>query len=115
MVNKIIGIMLIILAIKVIFLQDFSGAWSSYKFSNNYLFIPLGLLLIYIAYMFLRYNPKDLEEKYSKCPKCKRTFVYKYLNNGNCDFCKGVKTIDLDECYEKFPDEIKNEDKKKRG
>lgn len=106
MINKILGMMSIIIGFKVLLLQDFSGAWSSYNFSSSFLFIPVSFLLFYVGYLFIRYNPQEKKEKYTKCPTCKETYKYNELKDGKCKNCKDVDTIDLDEYFEKFPEEL---------
>jgi hypothetical protein len=113
MMNKIAGIMAIILGLKVLLIQNFSGAWSSYDFSSGFLFIPVSFLLFYVGYLFIRYNPKEKKEKYTKCPNCKEVFNYGELINGKCKNCKDVDTIDLDEYFKKYPDELIEEDDRK--
>ena len=107
MINKLIGILLLFLGLKVLLLQDFSGQWSDYSFSNNYLFVPLSLLLFYISYLFIRYNPKEIDEKFSKCKKCKKCYNYIELKKCICPKCN-IETIEIEDYYKKYPDELKD-------
>lgn len=111
MMNKFLGVMFIFIGLKVLILNDFSGNWGSYKFSDYYLFIPVSFLLFYVGYLFIRYNPKEKNEKYTKCPTCKETFTYNELEKGKCKNCKDVDTIELEEYYKKYPEEKDNKSK----
>ncbi len=77
----------------------------SLEYSWNMLIIGIGIL--FITYYFI----KSEKEKYTKCPKCKEVFNYKELINGKCKNCKDVDTVDLDEYFEKYPDELKEKEK----
>lgn len=76
------------------------GEYSNYI---GFIIILFGLLLIY--YSFVGNNHKI---EFSKCPKCKESFNYYELDNGKCNYCEEVDTIDIDKYYEKYPEEIKN-------
>ena len=110
MMSKILGVLLIILGLKVLLLQNFSGAWSSYDFSSSFLFIPVSLLLFYVGYLCLKYKAQEKKTQYTKCPNCKEVFNYNELTNDKCKNCKDVDTIDLDEYFEKYPDELEEKD-----
>jgi hypothetical protein len=110
MMSKILGVLLIILGLKVLLIQNFSGAWSSYDFSSSFLFIPASFLLFYVGYLCLKYKPKEKKEKYTKCPNCKEVFNYNELKDGKCKNCKDVDTVDLDEYFKKYPDELEEKE-----
>ncbi len=109
MINKLLGISLIFLGLKVLIIRDFSGNWGEYKFSYFYLHVPVSFLLFYIAYLFIKYSRKEKQEKYSKCPRCKESFNYNELEKGKCKYCKDIETIELEEYYKKYPQELKEE------
>ena len=99
--SKIAGVMSIIIGLKVLILQDFSGQWSYYYFSNNYLYIFVSLLLFYVGYLSLKYNKSNYHIiECSKCPKCKTSYNYDYLKDGLCPKCN-IKTIEIDKYFEK--------------
>lgn len=105
--NKIAGILFIFLGVKILLLQDFSGNWGYYSFSEFYLYIPISLLLFYVGYKFLIYNKANYTE-FSICPKCKETFYYYGLKNGKCKYCDDVDTVDIEEYYKNNPDKKRN-------
>ncbi len=63
--------------------------------------IIIGIILFYIGY-----KSKEKQEKYSKCPKCKEVFNYNELEKGKCKYCKDIETIELEEYYKKYPEEL---------
>ncbi|RXJ69109.1 hypothetical protein CRV08_03610 [Halarcobacter ebronensis] len=67
----------------------------------------VGCTQLFIGLLFLYYGNKKKEknEIYTKCPNCKEVFDKNTLKNGKCPNCKNVDTIELEEYYEKFPDE----------
>ncbi len=79
--------------------------------SENYLYLFIGLsLIIFSAFsMYIGYKSKEKQEKYSKCPRCKESFNYNELENGKCKYCKDIETIELEEYYKKYPEELKEE------
>jgi len=106
MENKLTGIIFIILGLKVLLVQDFSGAWSDFHFGSNYLYIPLSILLFYVGYKFYTLKEKKMIE-HSKCPKCKTSYNYQYLKDGLCPKCN-IKTIEIGEYFKKYPDELED-------
>ncbi len=72
----------------------------------------LGIVLIYLG-IFLFYseykNKAIIKIQYSKCPRCKESFNYNELENGKCKYCKDIETIELEEYYKKYPEELKEE------
>lgn len=52
------------------------------------------------------------KDKYSKCPQCKTAYDYQKLDKGMCPKCH-IPTIDMDEYFKQFPDELKDENKSK--
>ena len=97
--DKITGVLLIILGLKVLFIQDSSRNWSSYTFSDSFLYIPASLLLFYLGYLLFKIKPLIKLEKYTICPSCNETYNYEDLENGLCPKCN-IKTKDLDGYYD---------------
>lgn len=77
--------------------------WHNINIYEAFIWLFSGFICIYIARRL-----KEKEEKISKCPKCKETFNYNELEDGKCKYCKDIDTIDIDEYYEKFPEELEN-------
>lgn len=71
-----------------------------YSLPIGLIIIILGLLVLYYGYIF-----REQKVKYSKCPKCKKSYNYSELKDGMCPTCN-VKTIDMDEYFKKFPEEL---------
>ncbi len=67
---------------------------------NSIQFILLGFIIIYLS-KFIK------PEKYSKCPRCREVFNYHELEKGKCKYCKDIETIELEEYYKKYPQELK--------
>lgn len=80
------------------------------KLLNKYemiVFFLIGIILfIYTKYFYL-----EKKEKYSKCPNCKEVFNSKELNNEKCKNCEDVKTIELDEYFRKYPEELEDKER----
>ncbi len=100
-----LGLILIILGFKVIIIKKFSARGGYVDFTNPYVHWSLGILLFYIAYLLIRYNPKEKQEKYTKCPKCKEVFNYKELKEDKCKYCEDIETIEIEEYYKKYSNE----------
>ncbi len=73
---------------------------------NRFLF---GFIQITIGIILYKYSRKEKPEKYSKCPRCKENFNYSELEKGKCKYCKDIETIELEEYYKKYPEELKEE------
>lgn len=84
-------------------IADFSSPFL--RFFAGALFSILGILFLFF---FFKREPKT--PQYTKCPNCKEVFNYNELINGKCKNCKDVDTIDLDEYFEKYPDELEEKD-----
>lgn len=82
--------------------MKFSG-WVNISFLGSIYLIIVGIILCIYAYY-----KKEKEEKFSKCPKCKETFNYNELEDGKCKYCKDIDTIDIDEYFKSFPEELEN-------
>lgn len=68
--------------------------------------IIAGLLLFYSEFK----KPKPKHPPYSKCPNCKTAYDYQTLNKGMCPTCH-IPTIDMDEYFKQFPEELKEVEK----
>jgi hypothetical protein len=75
----------------------------------------LGFILIFISILLFfseyRKQPKPKPPQYTKCPKCKEVFNYNELKDGKCKNCKDVDTVDLEEYFKKYPEELEEKEK----
>ena len=89
-----------------------SGKSTQYynNFEDRLLFgcvqLLLGIILFYITY-----KKQEKKEKYTKCPNCKEVFNYNELKDGKCKNCKEVETVDLEEYFKKYPDELEDKER----
>ena len=113
-----VAIFIIIVGLDLLISGDFSVKGNRIDLSKNNLNIYLGLffliLSIIIVYMSRNSNSIAIDKtktpQYTKCPNCKEVFNYNELTNGKCKKCKDVDTIDLDEYFEKYPEELEEKD-----
>jgi hypothetical protein len=113
-----VAIFIIIVGLDLLISGDFSVKGNRIDLSKNNLNIYLGLffliLSIIIVYMSRNSNSIAIDKtktpQYTKCPNCKEVFNYNELINGKCKNCKDVDTIDLDEYFEKYPEELEEKD-----
>ncbi len=81
----------------------------SYSTEDSIIMVAIGLVII-IGDYFLSKNEKIFIKKkvveFSKCPKCKEVFNYNELEKGKCKYCKDIETIELEEYYKKYPEEL---------
>lgn len=108
-----LGIIIILKGLLGIFfnLENIPGLWgkSPMYFDDPQSGLIIGSIEIIVGigvfvYSIVRKrNIKAIE--FSKCPKCKESYIYINLNEGICPNCK-IKTIDIDKYFEKFPDEL---------
>lgn len=82
-----------------------------YSYNDSIKVLFISILISIIGYLFIKFfEPiKVLKNKipqYTKCPNCKEVFNYNELINGKCKNCKDVDTIDLDEYFKKYPEEL---------
>ncbi len=74
-----------------------------------------SILIVIILYLFIKYiEPKENKKKnekvlFSKCPRCREVFNYNELEEGKCKYCKDMQTMELEEYYKKYPEELKEE------
>lgn len=87
-----------------IFLK-YSG-WTDISTNGSIYLLIVGIFLC--IYGFLKQEKK---EKYTKCPNCKEVFNYNELKDGKCKNCKDVETVDLEEYFKKYPDELEEKEK----
>ncbi len=101
--------------VSFLFMEEYSFRGISLKTENHPSFKIAGISIILVSLYMLYLSIKNKGDKknnsdkfieYSKCPKCKRTFNYQDLNNGQCYKCKNIDTIDIEEYYKKYPEEL---------
>ena len=115
-----VGVINIIGSILVLFDIPFFtrwNDWSKHSSEESFSIIKEGIILIFISIIYWKYIEPKIPEKtknkktqYAKCPNCKEVFNYNELINGKCKNCKDVDTIDLDEYFEKYPEELEEKD-----
>ena len=109
--NIFIGTILIFLSYLFYSTGTFSPSWGGVSFELGILKIPISVFLFILGLYFLINLKKikvDDEEKISKCPNCKESFNYAELKNGKCKYCDEKDTIEIDEYYKKYPEELKD-------
>lgn len=79
------------------------SGWIEPSFYNTASSIIIGLS--FFVYGFYK---KEKKERYTKCPKCKESFSYIELKDGKCKYCENVDSIEIDEYYKKYPEELKD-------
>ena len=77
--------------------------WDKVTLYEAFLWLLSGFIFIVIGL-----NIKNKIQYYSKCPQCKTAYDYQKLNKGMCPKCH-IPTIDMDEYFKHFPDELKDE------
>lgn len=104
----IISILMFFIAYKIFVVKVFSQRWMTVDVSSPYLYIPFGSLFFIIGILILidALKIKSKTPQYTKCPNCKETFNYNELENGKCKNCKEVDTIDIEEYYKKYPEDL---------
>ena len=113
-----IAIFTIIVGMDLLISGAFSVKGNTIDLSKNNLNIYLGLIFlgfsIVIVYMSKNSNSITTNQpktpQYTKCPNCKEVFNYNELKDGKCKNCKDVETVDLEEYFKKYPDELIEED-----
>ena len=72
---------------------------------NNIIFnLILCILFLIIGY----FSPSYSSNRYTICPKCKESYNYSELKDGNCPKCD-IKTVDIEEYYKKKKEEKQND------
>ena len=107
-ISKIAGILIILVGLKVTFLKSWTGNWTNYDFSNNYLYLIVGSLCIYVGILCFKVRKPKKTIEHTICPNCKQTYNYKDLKDGKCPTCKETNTIDIEQYYKDNP--FKDED-----
>lgn len=116
-----IAIFTIIVGLDLLISGEFSVKGNRIDLSENNLNIYLGLIFlsfsIIIVYTSKNSNTIAIEKpktpQYTKCPNCKEVFNYNELKDGKCKNCKDVETVDLEEYFKQYPDELIEEDDRK--
>ena len=81
------------------------------KYLVSSITLLFGMYCLFIAYkIYIRdkNKPKLKKLEHSKCPNCKESFNYAELKNGKCKYCDEKDTIEIDEYYKKYPEELKD-------
>jgi len=85
--------------------------WTHPSTEYSILMIFFASLILVTSKLYFKYKKTKLIE-YSKCPKCKIAYNYQELHEGMCPKCY-IKTIDMNEYFKQFPDELKDIDESK--
>jgi len=86
---------------------SFKGkGWTHPSIEYSILMIFIGSLILVSVKLYFK-NKKTKITEYSKCPNCKTAYDYQKLNKGICPKCH-IQTIDMDEYYKQFPEELKD-------
>ncbi len=87
--------------------------WAKHPSEKSFEMIKDGIIFIIISILYFSYiEPKIFKRsslskiQYSKCPRCKEVFNYNELEKGKCKYCKDIETIELEEYYKKYPEEL---------
>jgi len=104
MLNLIAGIMFILFGY-MIFNSGEYPIYYGYKIELGMFKIPTSILFFSIGIYIMLF--KENRIKYSKCPKCKKSYTYSDLKDGICPKCN-IKTIETAEYYKKYPEELKD-------
>jgi hypothetical protein len=85
--------------------------WLHPSFEYSVLTIAIGCTILISTKLYFRHN-KLKKIEYSKCPRCKTAYDYQKLDKGLCPKCH-IPTIDMDEYFKQFPDELKDKKESK--
>ncbi len=85
--------------------SKYDGGFVYLSIIGTYTSLIIGVVFFYLWIK----NKKKYKIEYSKCPKCKEVFNYNELEKGKCKYCKDIETIELEEYYKKYPEELKEE------
>lgn len=117
MKNRILFIFLSIsmfyMTYKIIVVKIFPMRGMIADFNSPFLRIFAGVLffVLGILFLFLFFKRKPKTPQYTKCPNCKEVFNYNELKDGKCKNCKDVKTVDLEEYFKKYPEELEDKER----
>ncbi|MCT7610324.1 hypothetical protein N5U14_05655 [Aliarcobacter butzleri] len=87
-------------------IEKFTFVEALYLFVVSIIFI---ICLYFFNKLFISIRNKDKLNKklqYSKCPKCKEVFNYNELKDGKCKYCKDIDTIDIEEYFKQYSNEL---------
>ena len=117
--DRFTAFLFIILGISLMFIDEYNFRGVILKVVD-YPIIKLFGVIISISFLYIFFKLKKVEQKdfiktpqYTKCPNCKEVFNYNELKDGKCKNCKDVETVDLEEYFKKYPDELIEEDDRK--
>ena len=79
--------------------------WKETSIEYSIFAIIFGIVIIFFTKKHIKINTFI---EHSKCPNCKETFNYTELKNGKCKYCDEIDTIEIDEYYKKYPEELKD-------
>ena len=104
----ILSIFMFYMTYQIVLIRVFPMKGVIANFSSPYLYIPSGILflIVGIIFLYLAFKIKEPKEKITKCPKCKEVFNYNELKDGKCKYCKDVDTIDIEEYFKQYPNEL---------
>ncbi|WP_419765269.1 MAG: hypothetical protein ACNI28_02285 [Arcobacter sp.] len=112
--DRITAFLFFMIGVSFIFIDEYNFRGVTLKTDDYPIFKLFGLLLaLFCLYLLFKIkkiakNENIKEIEYTKCPTCKETFTYNELEKGKCKNCKDVDTIELEEYYEKYPEEKDN-------
>ena len=115
--DRFTAFLFIILGISLMFIDEYNFRGVILKVVD-YPIIKLFGVIISISFLYIFFKLKKVEQKdfiktpqYTKCPNCKEVFNYNELKDGKCKNCKDVETVDLEEYFKKYPDELEEKEK----
>ncbi len=98
------GIIFIFIGIATILgFQIPNKIYSSVEITNS---SAINFILIGISFLTIGFFQSSEPEKYTKCPRCKEVFNYNELEKEKCKYCKDIETIEVEEYYKKYPEEL---------
>jgi uncharacterized membrane protein len=93
---------------KLLFFDGYKGGKVLVHSNMQTIFLQICL----VVFLLVIYKRLSWKEKYSKCPRCKTAYDYQKLDKGLCPKCH-IPTIDMDEYFKQFPDELKDKKESK--
>lgn len=94
-IDRLFALILLIAGLIIFQTKEFSWKNMNLDFSDNYLYVYIGLGLILFGLIWFyttfksRTNYKQ-KIKFSKCPKCKESYRYETLKDGICPTCNVI-------------------------
>ena len=86
--------------------SKYHGGFIQLSTEGTYISLIVGIIFYY--FWIKNNKKKNTPIEHSKCPNCKETFNYAELKNGKCKYCDETDTIEIDEYYKKYPEELKD-------